>query len=175
MTGESLSGAVRDARQRSLDLVGDLSDEQMLGPLLSIVNPPLWEIGHTAWFQEAWVLRHACGRSPLRPDADALYDSAAVSHDTRWSLPLPSREETLRYLVAVKDAVLRELAEGGPSAELAYFVLLSVFHEDMHTEAFTYTRQTFGYPPPPFAARAAPAGAPALSLASVQVDVALPG
>ncbi len=28
---------------------------------------------------------------PLRGDADALYDSSAVSHATRWDLPLPSR------------------------------------------------------------------------------------
>src|SRR5262249_44459530 len=30
------------------------------------------------------------------------------------------------------------------------FVLLSVFHEDMHDEAFTITRQTLGYPEPRF-------------------------
>ena len=23
-------------------------------PLLSTVNPPLWELGHLAWFQEFW-------------------------------------------------------------------------------------------------------------------------
>src|SRR5262249_19099937 len=30
----------------------------------------------------------------------------------------------------------------------AYFILLSVFHEDMHGEALLYTRQTLGYPCP---------------------------
>src|SRR5262249_41352014 len=39
-----------------------------------------------------------------------------------------------------------------PDPDLIYFVLLSVFHEDMHTEAFTYTRQTLGYPAPCFTA-----------------------
>ncbi len=41
-----------DTRKRTLELISDLSDEQMLGPQLRIVNPPLWEIGHLAWFQE---------------------------------------------------------------------------------------------------------------------------
>jgi iron(II)-dependent oxidoreductase len=142
-----LSQWVRDARQRTFDVVADLSDEQLLGPRLSIVNPLLWEIGHLGWFQEKWVLRHVGKHEPLRADGDALYDSAAVPHDVRWDLPLPSREETLGYLVAVRDRVL-ELLERDPDPELAYFVLLSVFHEDMHGEAFIYTRQTHGYPAP---------------------------
>ncbi|MBI1915908.1 MAG: ergothioneine biosynthesis protein EgtB [Planctomycetes bacterium] len=151
----SLADWVVDARQRTLDLVADLSDQQLLGPSLAIINPLLWEIGHVAWFQEKWVLRHAgchafaakACHPALRPDADALYDSAAVAHDTRWDLSLPSREQTLAYMEGVKTCVLDELARGKPDAELVYFVLLSVFHEDMHTEAFTYTRQTLSYPP----------------------------
>src|SRR6476469_5495238 len=124
----SLADWVVDARQRSLDLVADLTDQQLLGPHLAILNPLLWEIGHVAWFQEKWVLRHARGRASLRSDADALYDSAAVAHDTRWDLRLPSREQTLAYMENVKARVLDELARGKPDAELTYFVLLSVFH-----------------------------------------------
>jgi iron(II)-dependent oxidoreductase len=146
-TPDALAGWVQDAHRRTRALVADLTDEQLLGPRLSVVNPLLWEIGHVAWFQEKWVLRHANGRPPQRADADALYDSAAVAHDTRWDLPLPSREETLRYLAAVEDQVLARLAEG-PRADEVYFTLLSVFHEDMHAEAFTYTRQTLAYPAP---------------------------
>src|SRR5262249_27215411 len=81
-----LADWVKDARRRTLVLVADLSDEQLMGPTSSILNPLLWEIGHVAWFGEKWVLRHANGRPPLRADADALYDSAAVAHDTRWGL-----------------------------------------------------------------------------------------
>src|SRR4051794_2331182 len=155
----SLADWVVDARQRTLNLVADLSDEQLLGPRLSILNPLLWEIGHVAWFQEKWVLRHARGHPPLRPDADALYDSAGVAHDTRWDLSLPPRAQTLAYLESVKAGVLDELARGQPDAGLIYFVLLSVFHEDMHTEAFTYTRQTLSYRAPRLRASGACHGA----------------
>ena len=77
-----------------------------MGPKLAIVNPPLWEIGHVAWFQEHWCLRmRADGTlAPSRlDDADRLYDSTAIPHDVRWDLPLPSPAATRAYLEAVLD------------------------------------------------------------------------
>jgi gamma-glutamyl hercynylcysteine S-oxide synthase len=142
-----LRDAVIDSRQRTLELLADLDDDQLLGPRLSIVNPLLWEMGHLAWFGEKWVLRHAGQRRALRNDADTLYDSAAVAHDTRWDLLLPTRAVTLGYMDQVLERIL-EVIDRGPTADETYFILLSVFHEDMHGEAFLYTRQTLGYPRP---------------------------
>ena len=39
----------------------------------------------------------------MLPGADALYDSSAVAHDTRWDLPLPGLGATLEHVV-VNDA-----------------------------------------------------------------------
>ena len=139
---------VLDARQRSLDLVADLDHQQLMGPRLPTVNPLLWEIGHVAWFQEKWVLRHVCKQKPVRNDADALYDSIAIAHDIRWDLPLPGIDTTMSYIEEVRDRVLEALERAAPSRELTYFTIYSVFHEDMHTEAFTCTRQTLGFPAP---------------------------
>jgi iron(II)-dependent oxidoreductase len=139
---------VSDARARTLELIADLDDDQLMGPHLAIINPLLWEIGHVTWFQEKWALRHAAGQPSLLQYADALYDSAAVAHDTRWSLPLPPRRKTIAYLTDVRDKVLELLADDACQPTQVYFVMLSVFHEDMHTEAFTYLRQTLSIPPP---------------------------
>jgi iron(II)-dependent oxidoreductase len=68
----------------------------------------------------------------------------------RWDLPIPTRASTISYLEQVRDSVLELLDQGQPTDEMIYFVKLSVFHEDMHTEAFTYTRQTLAYPAPTF-------------------------
>ena len=144
----TLQSWVTDARSRTLDLVSDLSDAQLQAPLLKTINPFLWEIGHVAYFQEYWVLRHAAQRAPMREDADKLYDSAKVAHDIRWDLPLPSRGATVGYLKAVRDQVIDRICSSGFSERDAYFVLLSVFHEDMHDEALMITRQTLGYPAP---------------------------
>lgn len=154
-TVEGLLGALVEARQRTLELVADLSDEQLIGPRLAIVNPLLWELGHVAWFQERWVLRHLRGLDSLLPNADALYDSSRVAHDTRWDLPLPSREQTLAYMQRVLERIQEETRrERGPMLRDAegydevYFLHLALYHEYMHAEAFAYTRQTLGYPAP---------------------------
>ncbi len=149
-----------DARARTLDLVADVSDADLMGPRLAIVNPMRWEIGHLGWFQEKWVLRVLNGRPPVRADADRLYDSMAVAHGTRWDLPLPSRADTLAYLEAVLARVLALVAADPVDPRLAYFCRLVTFHEDMHDEAFTYTRQTLGLPPPRLRDRAPAAAAP---------------
>jgi iron(II)-dependent oxidoreductase len=148
-----------EARARTLALVGDLRGAQLLGPLLPIVNPPLWELGHVAWFHEYWEWRHLRGLPPLRGDADRLYDSAAVAHDTRWDLPLPSFDDTKRYAAIVLERIAERLDGHEPSPDEVYFHTLGALHEDMHGEAFAYTRQTLGYSNPlPFVStsRAAP-------------------
>jgi iron(II)-dependent oxidoreductase len=143
---ERLQRWIDDARRRTCELFAAIADDSLLGPRLSIVNPPAWEYGHVAWFQERWALRHAAGRAPLREGVDALYDSSVIPHDVRWDLPLPSRAETLAYLGETARAtsdVLRSLA-----LPARYYVELSVLHEDMHDEALAFTRQTLGYPAP---------------------------
>jgi iron(II)-dependent oxidoreductase len=165
----ALAAALRDARARTLALTADLEGARELGPQLPIVNPPRWELGHVAWFQERWCLRRRGGglAPSILPQADALYDSMAVAHDRRWRLPLLTWRQTLQYLERVLEAVLERLARG--QAE-PYFVRLALYHEDMHGEAFFYTRQTLGYEAPPVG------GPPPFSQTSpVQGDVEVPG
>src|SRR5260221_12512028 len=112
MFAESLSQQLRDARRRTRLLTRDLEGPQLFGPKLPIVNPVLWELGHVAWFQERWCLRLRADESlseSLLEDADALYDSAKVEHDTRWDLPLPRLPATLEYQDRVLERVLRRL------------------------------------------------------------------
>lgn len=145
---EELAGWVRDACERSLDLVADLDDEQMVGPLLPGVNPLIWEIGHLAWFQEKFVLRQACMEPPILDFADAVYDSAAIPHDTRWRLVLPSREDTVAYMREVAERVVDRITKPNATDVVRHFARYTVHHYDTHTEALTYTRQRLGYPPP---------------------------
>ena len=142
-----------DSRARAIRVTGDLHGEQLLGPKLAIVNPPLWEIGHVSWFQEYWCLRMRPDGSlaeTLLPGADALYDSSAVAHDTRWDLPLPDLAATRAYGEQVLERVRERLAREPESESLQYLARLATFHEDMHAEAFLYTRQTLGYANPGF-------------------------
>jgi ergothioneine biosynthesis protein EgtB len=149
-----LRDALREARARTLELVQDLTDEQMIGPRLDIVNPLRWEIAHVAWFQEYWVLRRFRNEAPTWPQGDRLYDSARIAHETRWDLPLPSKAETLAYITRILDRIVEHSAPAGSDParidgyDEAYFMHLALLHEYMHAEAITYTRQTLGYTAP---------------------------
>jgi iron(II)-dependent oxidoreductase len=142
-----------DSRERSARITAGLEGGRLLGPKLAIVNPPLWEIGHVAWFQEYWCLRlrpDGSRTDSMLPNADRLYDSAKVAHDTRWDLPLPDIAATRRYGEAVLERVRERLAREPENDGFHYFVRLATFHEDMHAEAFLYTHQTLGYGKPEF-------------------------
>jgi iron(II)-dependent oxidoreductase len=144
-----LIATVRAFRDRLLSLVADLDDRQLIGPRLAIVNPPLWEIGHVAWTQEFWVLRHLYGEKPIGEHGDRLYNSTDVAHDTRWELLLPNRDDTLRYMNDVLERCCERIAGKFQLApEEFYFYWLTIFHEGMHAEALAYTRQTLGYRAP---------------------------
>ena len=137
-----------------------------LGPALTVpctpqLNPPLWELGHIGWFQEFWLTRNpqrrlgaladplVARRPSLLPQADALYNSSLVAHDSRWQLPLPDLPATRSFLQASLDQTLALLAaERGGDAAL-YFYRLALFHEDMHGEAAVYMAQALGIALPP--------------------------
>jgi ergothioneine biosynthesis protein EgtB len=134
-------------------------------PQRATLNPPLWELGHIGWFQEYWIARNpvrtagaAAHPQTVRPagvrhNADALYDSSAVPHASRWSLPLPGAAATrsdLAQQLAGTLACLRQAAAEAPAAAAApddaalYFFRLALFHEDMHHEAALYMAQSLG-------------------------------
>ena len=151
---------LQEARARLLELVADLDDVQMIGPRLAVVNPLRWEIAHVAFFQEFWLLRHLRGFDAIRAathlDPDKLYDSARVAHDARWDLPLPSKRETIAYMRRILDRVIEETMKGAGDLrdadgyDEAYFLELALLHEDMHSEAIAYTRQTLAVRSPAF-------------------------
>lgn len=147
---ESLIKNLRDARRHTLELIHGLNDEQLMGIKLATVNPLRWEIGHVAHFHEFWILRRLLGRNSYLSNSDELYDSIHIPHDGRWDLPLPSLQDTLAYMQSVQDAQIEHLEQGDVSDQEIYLTRYATYHEDMHTEAFTYTRQTLNYPPPTF-------------------------
>ncbi|MEH6437011.1 selenoneine synthase SenA [Massilia sp. DD77] len=150
-----LALALEDARARTLALFDRFAEAGMDDPanlpLLAIVNPPLWELGHIAWFAEWYILRGARSSAPgsaprpsLLAGGDAWFDSNSIAHDTRWSLGLPPADEIKAYGRAVLDGVLASLAREEDEDATLYFYRLALAHEDMHGEAYAYTLQTLG-------------------------------
>lgn len=169
---EVVRAALLGARRRTL-LLADahaaaLQPARMRVPYRPTLNPPLWEWGHVAWFQEWWIARNRqrsrgvrCDpdheRAPsLMPASDKLYDSGKVAHATRWDLPLPGEKGTREWMAATMDATL-DLLEGLPAGagdDELYFFRLAALHEEMHAEAAVYMAGALGIDVPPAALRA---------------------
>jgi ergothioneine biosynthesis protein EgtB len=151
------------ARDRTLRLAEDY--RAALGPAPQLpyaaeLNPPLWELGHVAWFQEWWIARNPqrhqgiqAGAGPRAlpsrlPQADSWYDSSRVPHRARWDLPLPNAEATAQFLEQTFARTLELLdalpADAGDDA--LYFFRLVALHEQMHAEAAVYMGQGLGIP-----------------------------
>lgn len=158
-----LAEAMQDVRNASIRLLDDwtswadrasvdttLAMNPSHVPCLDIINPPLWELGHVAWFMEYWCQRHqgenVLPKPPLLKDADRWYDSRHVAHDSRWQLDLPDWLATRCYLENTLDAALASLKKLADTDAALYFHRLVLFHEDMHHEAFRYTSQTLAWP-----------------------------
>ncbi|HET6719379.1 MAG TPA: selenoneine synthase SenA [Rhodocyclaceae bacterium] len=160
---QQLATALRNSRARTLALLDAYAlvlGQDLKVPLSAQLNPPLWEAGHVGWFQDFWLARNRQrsrgidadpdhDRPPGRlPQADALYNSSLVAHDTRWDLPLPDLAATRAYLNEGLAETLTLLARTPETDRDLYFFRLALFHEDMHGEAGIYMAQALGIPPP---------------------------
>ncbi len=143
-TAKELALMLQDSRNRTLvlaDAYAAALGAALTVPKLATLNPPLWELGHIAWFADHWL----CPKK----NNDALYDSSFVAHDTRWDLPLPNLRETRALMQASLDDILAKLAaEKSDSDEALYFYRLVLFHEDMHAEAAIYSAEFLNIPIP---------------------------
>jgi iron(II)-dependent oxidoreductase len=162
-TPAQLATALRGARDYTLALFERFRssglDDLAKVPYLIIVNPPLWELGHTAWFAEWFVLREAATSHPasakqpcLLDRGDRWFDSIRVAHATRWKLDLPDTAAIKIYAEEVLSRILDKLAHTPDDADALYPFRLALAHEDMHGEAFAYTLQTLGLTAPPILA-----------------------
>jgi iron(II)-dependent oxidoreductase len=155
--GGRLGAGLAGARARTLAIYSHLDLPALEVPCIPIVNPPLWELAHIAWFQEFWCLRGGDAREPsILEGADSLFNSTTVAHDSRWTLGYPDPEALFAYMRDSHDAVQEALARSPEDDR--YFFKLALVHEDMHAEALLMTLQTLALPSPPL-----PLGAPSSS------------
>lgn len=166
-----LSLAFMDSRNRTLRWAAAIEETLGADGLRTLtveaprheVDPPLWTLGHLAWFQEYWVARNvhrrrgdrADARAPrlasLLPEADRWFDPTSVARVDRWELAqqLPDAAHLRQYLVEVLETTL-ELLEGEPEEDddSLYFHRLAVLHEDRRGgEAFASLAQSIGFAP----------------------------
>ena len=172
-----LSQALQRTRRQTWGLFERLTEAQWQVPHWNTINPPRWELGHLAWFQEFWCVRggEASGRTrraSIVRQADALYDSGRVPHAARWALPLLDAPATRAYLDNALDATLGCLAQADEDDAALQPFRLALFHEQMHAEAFAATWQALGYARPATLEAAPASDAEAAAPADVAFEAA---
>jgi iron(II)-dependent oxidoreductase len=155
---DALAQALSSARDYTLRLFDALAADGYAAPhavpRLATLNPPLWELGHLAWFAEWYIVRGAdsshpaaAGRPSMLTCGDDWFDSNTVAHGTRWTLDLPGLGALKTYCREVLDRALDRLQRADASDAALYPYRLVLAHEDMHGEALLYTMQTLGVAP----------------------------
>jgi len=157
-----LSLALMDARNHTLHLISQFDaglsvhDSAVIESDRS--NPPLWTLGHIAWFQERWVARHLqrhLGRQSdpsathlpsIEPNADAWWDPEQMPPSQRWALNLPDIGTIKTYLLETLETTLELLEKTKADDDALYFFRLALFHEDQAGEALITLAQTIGLP-----------------------------
>jgi gamma-glutamyl hercynylcysteine S-oxide synthase len=152
-----IAGGLQSLRAKTLAVFDAyVAVDKLVVPHTHELNPPLWELGHLAWFQEFWIGRnqqqhlgiHSDAKQARLPSilktADCLYDSGTVPHDTRWHLALLEPDACKAYLFKTLEQTLRLLTQAGDSDDALYFYRLVLFHEAMHLEAAIYMAQALG-------------------------------
>jgi gamma-glutamyl hercynylcysteine S-oxide synthase len=163
-----------------IDWAESLPEAALQPPIISTINPPLWEACHVAWFAEWWCVRDAnnvengsplgvskADRDSMWADCDEFLNSNVISHQARWSLPQITRVATIDFLQRSLDATITRLRASDEDAESLYRFRLAMFHEAMHLEALAWCAQTLAWATPPWIGRTQPQSAANFAMSSI--------
>jgi len=174
-TREDLIRELDETDRRTRALLADLNEEQLAVPYERGINPPIWELGHAAFFYEYFLLREMDDKPARMPGYDDVWDSFEIMHRHRWSPGVvPDKEATLDYYSRILDEVRARLAVRELGSYEHYLYRYVIAHQQMHIESLIWARQTLAYPKPSFAGSAPPAGQAGLRAVAPD-DVSVPG
>lgn len=148
-TTESLLAELNRSDRLTRSLLDDLSDEQLAVPYDRGINPPLWELGHTAFFYEYFLLRERDKIAPRMPGYDEIWDSFETRHRDRWKEGVvPDKKAALDYYSGIIEATRERIESRELIPEELYLYKYCLFHQHMHLESLLWARQTLAYPAP---------------------------
>jgi iron(II)-dependent oxidoreductase len=108
---DAIADRLAAARQRTLELIEPLDDEQLNRVYSPLLSPLAWDLGHIANFEELWLVQTIGEREPLRGDLGRFYDAIENPRKTRGELPILRDAELRAYLADVRERTLEVLAE----------------------------------------------------------------
>jgi gamma-glutamyl hercynylcysteine S-oxide synthase len=168
-----LGALLADVRERTLDLIAPVSEEDLRAQHDPLMSPIVWDLGHVAGFEELWLVRHLerpfTGVATLG-EMPGIFNPFEHPRGERGALALPSIATCHRVLADVRERVLARLARvdfdrPSPLTRDGYVYRMVAQHEAQHGETILQTLQLKGgtphspahrLPPPAAAAATAP-------------------
>jgi gamma-glutamyl hercynylcysteine S-oxide synthase len=129
---EALTGALGEARERTLSLVASISDCELERVHSRLMSPLVWDLGHIAAFEDLWLVHRFGGEDMVRGDLAEVYDAFETPRARRGDLPFLGPEDAREYMAEVRDRALAATERRGPGDGL--FHELVVRHEHQHNE-----------------------------------------
>ncbi len=129
-------------RDRSVELAGPLAVDDQLAQSMADVSPTKWNLAHTTWYFERFVLRRDPAYVAVDERYDFLfnsyYDGVGARHPRRQRslITRPTLEQVHAYRSAVDRAMTRLLARGIDrlDEELKFVIEVGLQHEQQHQE-----------------------------------------
>jgi len=147
----AIAERLAEARQRTLELIAPLDDEQLNRVYSPILSPLAWDLGHIANFEELWLVQTVGGREPLNGELGRLYDAIENPRRTRGELPILRDAELRAYLADVRERTLEVLDEveidpdaDDPLLRDGFVYEMLIAHELQHQETMLQLLQMVG-------------------------------
>jgi gamma-glutamyl hercynylcysteine S-oxide synthase len=137
---ERVADRLEEARQRTLQLVAPLNDEQLNRVYSPILSPLAWDLGHIANFEELWLVQTIGGREPLDGELGRFYDAIENPRATRNELPILRGERLRSYMEEVRARTLDVLdgldldGSDDPLLRDGFVYEMLIAHEHQHGE-----------------------------------------
>ncbi|MGE3801397.1 MAG: ergothioneine biosynthesis protein EgtB [Candidatus Kapaibacterium sp.] len=144
---EKIEKDFAEARQRTLDLLEPLPQEDLYRQHNRLMSPIAWDVGHIGNFEELWGIRSLPNSGEVFPELDEMYDAVKNPRSVRDKLPLPDREELKSYLAEIRRVVLEHLhavdfsTETHPLLQDGFVYQMLLQHEYQHNETILQTLQ----------------------------------
>jgi iron(II)-dependent oxidoreductase len=168
---EAVTGPLVTARLRTLSLCDDVGEASLRAQFDPLFSPLGWHLGHVAWQEEMWLLRHYAGRPPLFPELDAVFDAFDAQKSERGS-KLPRRPDLFDYCSRVRQGVERLCEARGDEPRLLGLLRFVANHERQHSEIMGIVRLLGGlFSPRPEVVRPEPAPRSSRGIAGELVEV----
>ena len=128
---DELVAELEAQRKRTLRLIAHLPDSDLERVIDPIMSPLVWDLGHSAAYEDLWLNHRFAGEPLLHPELAAFYDAFETPRQVRGEIEILNRADAVGYLAEVRERVLDAAARLGTDPTLHELVLR---HEMQHTE-----------------------------------------